>query len=153
MPNKRHREKVQLWPTPSLREMIASRGEDCSVTGTVTTAVDRYLEMCARHLPCLEEQEWMAVLDALNGWGSTPAGIVQHLPMQVADAIAIDGLADKWGLADSGRVLQEELDGMCYAGLAAVTEVAERFWADRSDELAKDTLALVLESVRNRATP
>ena len=68
----------------------------------------------------------LMVLDACNGWWADPAAVINGgLYLQVADAIQLDGLADKHGV-DGGRLLDRL--NISYAGEVAIVDACERWW-------------------------
>ena len=71
-------------------------------------------------------------MDACNGWAAWAEGAETHqvsLAANVADAIRLDGLVAKWGLADNGLPLVNRLNALSPAEAVAVVEAVEAFWA------------------------
>lgn len=129
------RKNLQLSATlsPAAQEALDQRAGESgfySRSGAVSRALERYAEVCRRHLPQLSREEWMLVCDALNGALIDPAGSVAWCWAEVSDACTLNGAAEKWGV--DGAALVSRLQALDYAGLVAVVDVAERFWAAHS---------------------
>lgn len=92
--------------------------------------LDRYYAVISAELAALElsESEAMLIVDALNGTIAEPAAAQRTMLWAgVADAIALDGLAEKWVV--DGDALTTKLRGLSLAGSLAVIDAAERYWA------------------------
>lgn len=109
-------------------------------SGIVNRAVERYAETVRRSTLDLQVAEWLLVCDALNGHLAEPASAIATVWADVADAIQMDGLADKWHV--DGPALVERLQALPYAGLVAVVDVAERFWAHADNSQPNEDLLL-----------
>lgn len=70
--------------------------------------------------------ELMLVIDVCNGLMLTPGIAGQHLPANVSDGIALDGLDKKWEI--DGKALVAKLRGLSLAQLAIIEVWAQGFW-------------------------
>lgn len=100
-----------------------------SRTATLTYMADRYAETCRRSLPVLALNEWLLIFDAMNGTASWdyPLGAATGLAHNVHDGCDLNGLGDKWEVAD-WRGLVARLADLPFASQIAVVDAAERFW-------------------------
>lgn len=91
---------------------------------------ERYAEIMRRSPPLLDLREWLLIFDSLNGcWLIEPAALVaQSVPHEVADACRLNGADAKWEVPDADELVQT-LAALPFAGLVAVVDAAERFWA------------------------
>lgn len=69
--------------------------------------------------------EQAAILDALNG--TLLHDRPEMLAGSVADALALDGLDEKWGV--ERHAMKEKLAALTPLEMAAVADAAERFWS------------------------
>jgi len=125
--------RINLYVGPRLAQLIKERaGEGRSTSGVVNAVADRYLETIRRYTPRLAVNEWLAVIDALNGvWaGDNAALAVQSLPYGVSDHLTLEGAAEKWEV--DAAALVKRLEALDWCQRLAVIDAAERFWA-RSD--------------------
>lgn len=111
----------------------------------IRAALQRYYEVCRRHLAALglSRHELALCCDALNGvWldADTDHAAAQLAVVWagIADAIHLNGLAEKHGV-DDPAALVERLRAASYGDLVALVDFAERFWAD--DEPAAKAVA------------
>jgi len=102
----------------------------------IRAALQRYYETCRRHLKALglSRRELALCCDALNGvWltADTDSGAAQLAIVWagIADAIKLEGLADKHGVTDPAALIAK-LQQASYADLVALVDLVERFWAD-----------------------
>ena len=117
-----------LYLTPGAEDALGARATGERVrSAVVSRMMERYAEVCRRALPELTDAEWDLLRDSLNGWLPEPAASVGWLAMGVRDSIALDGLADKWGV--DGPALLSRLEALDYAGCLAVLDAVERWWA------------------------
>lgn len=89
----------------------------------------------------LERGELMLLIDVHNGYAITPSMLGAGVAHQVADAISLDGAAEKHGI--NGQVLLDKLQGMHHFDLAALEIWANAFWYGRwegCDDLSGDKL-------------
>lgn len=99
----------------------------------IRTLIGWYEEIVRRERPALEEAEWNAIRDALNGTALLldAAGVglmAAGLPVELADACRLNGLAAKWGI--DGEALVRRLDALTFAGRLAVIDDVLRFWCE-----------------------
>ena len=124
---------------------LRSFGEN-SLSGSVSTLLDRYIGITQDACPELTEAEWCAICDANNGCGVwLSAGgpdQYQSLWANVYDS-GQNGIDEKWGI--DHKKLAERLRNMAPAQKAAVWDVAARFWA--SPQLNELGTADLLKSV------
>lgn len=94
---------------------------------------DRYGEIL-RHavLPELSNAELDLLRDASNGVLHEPASLIRGaLAQGVGDAIALDGLAEKWGV--DGEALVEKLRGLSLAQEIRLIEDLEAWWSQQGN--------------------
>lgn len=138
-----------IYVGPAFQALLARRRPDESLTGTVAQAAACYLAICRSALPEFDQNEWCAILDALNGIGLSledPSRVeltIRSIPHEVADAERIHNLSAKWQVDGPGLV--ERLGLLTFAELAAVAEVAECFWVHPEEETS-EALRRALES-------
>lgn len=102
----------------------------------IRAAIQRYYEVCRRHLATLglSREELALCCDALNGvWlqAHTEHGAAQLSVVWagIADAIQLEGLAAKHDVKEPSRLIAK-LQAASYADLVALVDFVERFWAD-----------------------
>lgn len=120
--------KTTIYIPDKIMDYIARYGEN-SLSGAITTLIERYSKLTAEATPQLTLGEWCAICDANNGCGIwlSAGGPDQggQVWMNVAEGEK-DGLNEKWGIdcADLGRrIMLMPLDSRL-----AVWDVAARFW-------------------------
>ncbi|MFP4615580.1 MAG: hypothetical protein ACLFRB_06860 [Thiohalorhabdus sp.] len=125
--------KASVYIGDELETALEERhGASDSVSGLINKMVDRYREVCRREAPPLTPQAWCLLFDVLNGVWLQPASMgVRGIPMEVEDGIAMNGLAEKWGV--DGEALKTRLAEADFAELTAIADAAERFWARHRD--------------------
>lgn len=152
MPEKqRGTKRIAIYPCAGMLDVIRAHtppaGKAPNVSQTLCLAVTRYAEMTRRATPTMTGAEWMLILDASAGAERNSVAAVMGIPHSIADAIAMDGMAAKWGV--DGPALVSRLQGMDYIALAAVAEVNERFW----DSQPVCSPATILEIMQLPAQP
>lgn len=97
---------------------------------TIERIVRVHAEVMRRSRPVLAADEWRAVLDACNGTWLGDTLSVSGIPLEVADALRLSGLAGKWLGGDEARgaALVRRLAALSYAELAAVADVVCWWW-------------------------
>jgi len=92
-----------------------------------------------RSLPRLTVGEWCLLWDALNGvWLREPASMaINSVKLEIADHITLNGADITWDV-DKGALL-DKLDALPFAGLLAIVDAVERFWATSSDRTTSHT--------------
>jgi hypothetical protein len=105
------------------------RGLGGDRSAAVSRMMERYAEVCRRHLPDLTEAEWNLLRDSMNGLCPEPAASVAWLAMGVRDSIALDHLDEKWDVDGLGLI--RKLDALDYAGCCAVLDAVERWWVEQ----------------------
>lgn len=114
----------------------ASQWLDESMHLVARRDLERYYELLVRLLARIElsDGEAFLIVDVLNATSSDvrSAGM---LWAEIDDGIALEGLADKWGV--DGPALVAKVRGWNLAECLAVVDAAERFWVgvERSDKL------------------
>jgi hypothetical protein len=78
--------------------------------------------------------ELSLMIDVLNGVLLTPEFAGQHLPADVADAVALDGLDRKWGV--DGVDFQARLNSLAVFEVACLELWAHRFWESGRADVA-----------------
>jgi len=113
-------------PDELVRWLASWRGEEGAHLAA-REALLRYHQVLADELARvdLSEAEWNLLRDALNGtWIDETS--YRHLWMEIADAIRLDRLDEKWGV--DGPALVEKLRGLCPGACMAVAHAVERWW-------------------------
>jgi hypothetical protein len=114
-----------LYLTPGAEDALGARATgERDRSAVASRMMERYAEVCRRHLPELLRAEFDLLRDSLNGFMPEPAAAVGWLAMGVRDSIEMDGLADKWGV--DGADLLARLEALDYAGCLAVLDAVER---------------------------
>jgi hypothetical protein len=98
--------------------------------------LERYYQLLKLSLPTFGEGEASLIVDALNGSLIFPYS-AQVVWAEVADAIQMDGLDEKWKV--DGKALVERLRALTAFEQLAIADAAERFWSGpyRSADLAQ----------------
>lgn len=124
-----------------LEEALAQRAPGLSLGQVAKIHLARTFEVYRRELAGLDfsEGEASLICDANNGtiW---EAHTLALLWANVADAIRLNGLEEKWGV--DGDALVRKLQGLTPGQGAAVVDACERFWA-RCDEVDVYDVGLV----------
>jgi len=81
-----------------------------------------------------ERQELLLMLDVCNGLVLTPGMAGQHLPADVSDGIALDGLAEKWEI--DGPALLSKLHPLSIFQLHCLEVWCRAFWEQSGGENA-----------------
>ena len=105
---------------------LAQIGEGGSLSGSISTIIDRYSEIIRRARPWerLSEAEQGAILDACMGWWPDPAATIPGgIGLELRDA-DVDGLGQKWGV-DVAQ-LAARVDAMHVADQIALVDWIER---------------------------
>lgn len=137
--------RTSIYLGPRLGALIEMhRSDSRSVSSLLDTVAGRYHYLVVKKLPALSEPEWALIFDALNGvWHDQPQLAVSGLAHGIADAIAMDGLGDKWDV--DGDTLVGRIEGMDAVEKLAVIDAAERWWS--SDRLGADSFRDALAKV------
>lgn len=137
--------KTSIYLPTIAQEITESYGAK-SLSGTITTIIDRYRRIITDNTPDLTEAEWSAIVDALNGAGVWMSAGGPDLSAMIWAEIADSDpncLNEKWGI--SCRELAAKLKDLPLAGRIACWDVAARFWASpKLNDMA--TRGLLLES-------
>ncbi len=105
----------------------------------INRMLDRYLHLLSdrrNHLrPSFSNEELGLMVDACNGaiWY---AHSIQHLPLEIADAIELDRLDEKWGVDGAGLVAK--LKALDLLSLCALVDGIERFWSGAYHKVTSD---------------
>jgi len=103
-----------------------------SRSSLISAMVERYHEICRRHIPSLTLNEWMLIFDALNGVWLTdnPALTTIALAQEVEDAAGLNDAHLTWDVnAAAAEALVHRLKNLDFSGKIAVIDAAERFWS------------------------
>jgi hypothetical protein len=122
--------KTTIYISDSTEAILTQYGEG-SLSGTISTLVERYNRITADSIPEFTENEWCLIADCLNGcgvWVGANSGIDQA-PMLWAEIMdsAGDGIGEKWGV--SPVELGKRLRTLPLVSRIAAWDVAARFWA------------------------
>jgi hypothetical protein len=129
--------KKSIWVGEALERALAERVEEGralrSSSSVIGCIADRYCEMVRRSMPALSQHEWMLIFDSLNGVVlSDSAQSVAGLWGGIEDSVNLDGLDKKWQV--DGPALINKLRILSYPEQVAITDTAERFWAQYSNK-------------------
>lgn len=127
---------ISIYPSPALDAACALNGGGRNRSHRISQIADRYAEIMRRTaLPDFTEAEWSLLQDACNGVLHEPAGMIRGgLALGVEDAIALDGLADKWSV--DGAALLARLRDLAFAQEVRLIEDIERRWGEQADATA-----------------
>lgn len=131
-PSGRRALKTSIAVTPETAAIIDPRSAGMDRSTVIRILLGWYAEIVRRERPALAEAEWNAIRDALNGtWllaEQADVGLLAGgLPVEIADACRLEGLAEKWAV--DGAALVAQLDALGFAARLAVIDDAVRFWA------------------------
>ena len=118
--------RVTVYLDDQTEEHLATRkvGPRESRSGAISRAIDRYAEICKRHLPSLTDSEWELVADSLPGPPREPASAVAVIEHEIEDSMLLNDLASKHGV--SAPRLMRKLNAMSYANRVALVDAIER---------------------------
>ena len=115
--------RTTIYIPDHARPVIGPLGSDDSLSGRITTILQRYQEILDRSRPQFAEAEWLAIIDAnLAHWFGDDPSELRLIWLNVADA---EGLGKKWGIDQAA--LANKLRQLPYAAQVAVTEIIERY--------------------------
>lgn len=96
----------------------------------INKQLDRYfslLERGRRELRALlSDNEMALILDALNGTGFFDVFSVYFVGMEIADAISLDRLDEKWGV--DGGTLKNKMTALTDAQRMALVDAVQMWW-------------------------
>lgn len=122
--------KLSVSIRPDIMAEIEKRVEYDNVSGALNKCLERYVALLARSLAewrsQLSDRECALILDATNGTMFADTFSLSHLWGEVADAISLDGLDQKWEVDGAGLVDKIKTSGMI--GQAALVDASERWW-------------------------
>lgn len=133
--------RIAIYVSPPLAQLLDSHlpeaaaeddGAPRSRSALLAAVADRYQALVREAMPALPLEQWLLIFDALNGvWMQEPASLaVNGLPLEVADAVRLNRLHDKWGVGDrEAAALVDRLYSAPFAERLAIVDAAERFWA------------------------
>jgi hypothetical protein len=124
--------RKSIYVGEPIERLLADRADESgtySVSGTLNAVADRYQAIIKRSMPKLALNEWMLIMDVMNGTFTQSGAEIDAygLVHNVEDAIALDGLDKKWEI--DGSILVHKLRGHSFAGLVALLDAVERYWA------------------------
>jgi hypothetical protein len=135
--------KTGIYIGDGLRAALEGRlTDDASLSAAVNDVAARYAEIVRQNRPTLSPAAWLAVCDALNGIWLRDSGSLRLAWAEIADADRLHGLGAKWGV--DAKALAEAVRDLDYAGLIALVDTVERFWADDSGDPADQVLARIV---------
>lgn len=142
MPRSTEGTPVVQFRVGALAPTLAARGDELSLVAK--RDLGRYYDVLDAELAevaaTLTVAEALALADACNGWLASEPFDYRALRLQVADALALSGLAERYGI-DGDRLLAL-IDGMTPTQQLGVLDAAERVWRAADD--ADDPAALVV---------
>lgn len=122
-------EKIAVYIGEPLAAVL--QGHEAHRSARINQVAAGYIELVREATPALAEDEWMAVLDALNGTALQDDTTLRHAWADVADAT---GLGERWGIDQDALV--QRVRGMSRSQLIALREVVSAYWDMQPSELA-----------------
>lgn len=119
-------EQIEARTTPGLERGGGQRSQ------TFAKCLSRYFYLMAqaraglRSQKLFSDQELGLLCDALNGSLYNEPRTVNYLPAEIADAIQLDNLSEKWEV--DGPALIEKLNGLAQIELFALVDGIEMWW-------------------------
>ena len=121
-------DRITITIPHDLVEEIAARSENAS--GAIQVSLSRYLEILrwgrAELRDLLSDAEASLILDALNGTLWPEVNTVAYIPLEISDAIRLNGSDKKWQV--DGAALVSKLANLTYAQKCAIADASERWW-------------------------
>ena len=110
-----------LYADATIERVVGERmvGPDGNRSGVIGRCLDRYQEIVQRSRPDLSVPEWRLCFDAFD------ASMTSISWAGIADGM--NRLGPKWGV--DGRSLLARIHALPYAGIVALVDEAERYWA------------------------
>lgn len=128
-------------------------GRPGSRTESVERDLERYYQAIAHEkkylLSGFSEGELNLIMDACNGWPASPEVNPQLLWAGVSDAIDMDGLAEKWSVADAPGFIQR-LRALTPIQQFALHDALMQFWA-RDGVIVTDSFGAELKTQSSRS--
>ena len=116
--------KTSIYLPTIAQEIIASYGPEVSVSGTITTIIERYRRIIAENTPELTEGEWMAITGVTTNDVGKGAFGVDPAAMIWAEIWELKGFDEKFR-----RSLAAKIKKLPLTGRIACWDVVCRFWA------------------------
>lgn len=125
---------IQFRPGPLLPKLEQRARNSSSPDLVAKRDLDRYYETLRRELArlSLSRGEACLICDAANGLALLDAYSPFYLPAEVADAISLNQLDQKWDV--DGEVLMGKLARMTPTQILALCDATEQFWARYEDD-------------------
>ncbi len=122
--------RTTVYISDKIQKIIGSYGEENSLSGVISTLVDRYNQLTQEAIPIFSEAEWSLICeDALKGCSvaqvsgdSDPAAMVWANIYDCKPEIG-----EKWGV--NCKELADKIHSLPLSGRMAVWDLAARFWA------------------------
>lgn len=108
---------LSVYPDPTALAVVGGNSPSCN------RAIEGWARIIRDHQPELARDEWCLIADALNGTLHDAGWDGRMLAAEIADGIALDGLAEKWfkrAAAAAGKRLVEKLAAMEYPAVQAL---------------------------------
>lgn len=114
-------------PVESVIDRLASKS---SASAAIARACDRYLFLVKACRPALAYEEWMAVIDCLNGYASQENvnQYVYALTFNLSDSFNLDAINEKWKI--DGQALLDKVQNMTSCEKLSIVDVADQFWSN-----------------------
>ncbi|QFU15153.1 hypothetical protein [Microvirga thermotolerans] len=117
--------QVEVFVSEPVQKVLKTRTFGDS-SNRINEICERYLELVRFDMPTLSLNEWVALLDCLNGT-LRDASTIQCLEHDISDAIALDQLDKCWNI--DGDDFCNRLKAMTYGQKTAIVEVVDRYWS------------------------
>lgn len=131
------KKRPSIYVGAALEAVLAQqKSATTSTSGIINSLAEFYTEVIRRNMPELSQDEWLAIMDCMNGTATdnlalTLGGIAHNLE----DAIELDGLDGKWSIS---KDLPAAINDLRWEGKAAILDVVKRFWAMSEEGGEKD---------------
>lgn len=123
-------EKITFYASEEMIRLLESWGQKFdSKSAAINAAAIRYEKLCLSAMPAFKENEWLLIMDALNGFDTRDIDkVIKTLHWSVGDALELERTEGKWGLADVSGFF-EEVKRLPAAAKIAIIYIAEQFWS------------------------
>lgn len=127
---------------PSVRELVEGVANGAALGGAAQDLLQHMAWLLQRSLrrTNFTEAEALLLCDALNGIAWQPA-VRPPLDLDISEAIALEGLAMKWGI--DGKSLVEKLRALDDTAATAVMLAVKRWWSLPETQRNRKGLVLV----------
>jgi len=128
--------KASIYQGDSMIALVAEMKDHGDNSGKLSRVLngicDSYLAIVRNYVPTLAENEWMAIIDVMNGHMSINAvQTASTLHWNLCDAVEMEGLDNKWGISSDFGI---NIKNMEIINKMAICHVAQVFWTLKAEE-------------------